>query len=315
MHFKRVFVRAGLLCLCLLLIFPACKKKRAFKDENGQSAEDVRSVQGQNDEAIKDVNFAIMEQALLRGRGTAVESPTGTELCGVQLDTTMLYQGIARLNYLGTNCSGLRKTGSIVITITNYPISKWKNRGTVLKMDFMAYKVILPNGKSVQFDGTAYIKNESGNTWYEMRYLNAGSLIQTQTAENIKITYDANATALFNFSRRLTFSYSAGVVSCSVEGLGSSNGYKNLDNWGQTRNGDNFTTEVTNPLIWKSSCGSSYPVSGTLNLAIEGKDFDLESEFGVDESGEPAGDGTCPYGWKVSWSYKKKQNSRVIRYN
>jgi hypothetical protein len=317
MHLKRVFVRTVVLSLCVVFILPACKKKRAFKEESGQSAEDVRMAQGQNDEAIKDVNIAIMEQSLLRGRPASpgsVSSAT-SELCGVQIDTTSVYQGITRLKYLGTSCSGLVKSGSIVISIENYPTNKWKNRNTVLKMEFIAYKVILPNGKSVQFDGTAYIKNESGNTWYEMRYLNAGNIIQDQTADNIKITYDGNNTALFNFNRRLTFSYSGGVSSCSVEGLGYFNGVSNLDNWGQTRNGDDFTSEVQSPLVWKSYCGSSNPVTGVLNIKVEDKPFDLKAEFGVDQSGSPSDGGSCPYGWKVSWSYKKKESSRILPYN
>lgn len=310
---KMIFGRTFVLCVLFLIVVSSCKKKRAYKNENGQSAEDVRSVQSQNDEAMKDVNIALMEQPLLRGKSTS-GGTFKTELCGVDIDTTDVYKGITRLNYLGSTCNGLTKSGSIVVTIQNFPISKWKNKGAMLTISFINYRVILQSGKSVQIDGTMYLKNESGNTWYEMRYLNASNLIQTQTSDVLTVTYDEGNTAVFNFNRRFTFNYASEVTTCTIEGLGISGNQTNLDCWGQTRDGDDFTTEIQAPVVWKTSCGCSLPVAGAIDLKVSGKYFDLKSEFGVDQSGNAVGDGSCAYGWKISWSYKKHTSTRILAY-
>jgi len=318
MNPKRVYVKVVLLCLPLLLMIGSCKKKRAFNEENGQAAEDIRSVQGQNDEVLADVNIAIIEQSLLRGRSSsgAEVSISGTELCGVDVDTLRVYQGIIRLRYNGISCNSTRKTGEIIISIMEYPIKKWKHSGSTLRIDFVEFKVMHSNGKSVQFDGTAYMVNESGGTWYEMRYLNASNLVQTHTANNLKVTLDGNNTAIFNFNRRLTFNYTNTVTICTMEGLGSSDGLNNLDNWGQNRDGNNFTTKVISPVVWKSTCGGNSPVEGEVSIAVENKDFEMNCLFGVNKDGEVVSDNTnCPYGWKASWSYKKKTNKRVFAYN
>lgn len=317
MYVKNSFVRAMALCGVVLFVVVSCKKKRVFKEENGQAADDVRTVQAQNDEVAKDVNVAIMEQSLLRGKSASpsTESAFKTELCGVVIDTLSMYSGITRLNYSGTSCNGLTKSGLITVSIVNYPLSKWKHKGCSLKIEFQTYKVILPNGKTVQYDGTAYLKNESGNTWYDMRYLNATNLVQSQTASTLKITFDGSSTAIFNVNRKLTYNYANTITSCKVEGLGAVDGQTSLDNWGQNRDGNNFTAALTTPLVWTSSCGSISALEGVMKVKVAEKTYDLNCEFGVDQSGDRvSGDIACPYGWKMAWSYKRKTNTRVLAY-
>ncbi len=314
MYQVRMYVKIILLCLPLVFVLVSCKKKKAFKEENGQAAEDVRRVQAQNDETVKDVNIAIMEQSLLRGRPSSGFATT--ELCGVDLDTLSVYQGMTRLHYNGISCNGTKRTGDIIISLVEYPLKKWKNPGCTIRIDLIAFKVTRPDGKTLQFDGTEYMVNASGNTWYEMRYLNASNLVQSHTANNLKITFDGNNTAVFNFNRRMTFNYTNTVTTCRIEGQGSSNGVNNLDNWGQNRDGNNFTTEVTTPIVWKSTCGGASPTEGAVSISVEGKDFEMNCLYGVSKDGESAsGDNSCPYGWKASWSYKKKTNTRVFAYN
>lgn len=317
MNLRGFFIRVLIIGLPLIFITGSCKKKKAFKEENGQSAEDMKRVQSQNNEVVNDINVAIMEQSLMRGKGTDLNSVT-TELCGVDIDTLLILKGITRLIYNGNLCDGVKKTGQIIISLTEYPLKKWKYPGCVVKIDFIAYKVTGPDGKSVQIDGTEYLENESGNSWYNMRYLNATNLIQIQTGDNLKITFDDAHTAIYNINRRITFNYSTAskITSCRIDGLGSSNGVSNLDNWGQNQDGDNFTTTVISPLVWKSNCGSRAPLEGEVHMKVEGKEFEIKCLYGIDEEGNSVAESTtCPFGWKLSWSYKRKTLSRIIAYN
>ncbi|PBQ34443.1 hypothetical protein CNR22_22570 [Sphingobacteriaceae bacterium] len=313
MNLERVFVRVVLVTLVICSV--SCKKKKAFKNENGQGSEDVRSVQAQSDEVARDLNTAIKEQPLLRG-GVPTNQAVRTQICGAEIDTLSVANGVIRLHYLGATCNGVKKTGTIVATLTDYPTTKWKNQGCSLKIEFLSYKVIQSNGKLVQFDGTAYMKNLSGNTWYEMMNgLTASSLIQTQMTEGLVVTYDGNNTAVFNMNRSLTYNYTGSVTSCRIEGLGSSEGKSNLDNWGQDRIGNNFTTEINSALVWKSNCGINSLTAGEQTLQVEGKEYDMKCIFAVNESGSLVSDeNTCSYGWKASWTYRRKTNTRVFAY-
>lgn len=316
---NRDFTRVLLVCILLSFLAGSCKKKRAFNEEDAQSTVDARTVQGQNDEAVKDVNIAIMEQALIRGRAVSETGETGTlgtELCGLSLDTSQVFSGIIKLNYNGTECYGLKRTGSIRVTVQSYPLSKWKHSGCTIKMDFEAYTVTrVSDGKSVRFDGVQYLTNISGNTWFELRYLNASSLVQILTGNDLTVTFDGDNTAVFNFNRRMTYTISNFITSCRVEGLGSHNELSNLENWGETRDGNVFTSQVSSPYVWKTSCGAVAPVEGEVIIKVDTKHFDLKCKFAVDEEGnDVSGDSPCPYGWKVSWSHKKKTNTRVFGY-
>jgi hypothetical protein len=316
---KKKIARAGIilfLCFTVFLIFsPSCKKKRAFKEENGQSADDVRNVQMQHDEVIADVNIAIMEQSLMRGGSTSQNvSVANSEICGATLDTLSVNNGIIKLRYNGSPCSGRKKTGEIVISLTAYPTVKWKNPGCVVKLDFRSYRVTDSYGKTIQLDGTEYITNVSGETWYEMRYLNSDNLVQTLEANNLKVRF-GDGVGVFNFKRQLTFNYLDENTQVTLQGMGTYDGRTGLDTWGQDRDGKNFAVEITSPLISSSNCGMTYPLSGEQRVKVDGKEFDLVCVFGVNANGDGVGTAsTCPYGWKMEWSYKRKKNTRIFAY-
>jgi hypothetical protein len=330
----RLFARRSLLlCLTASIMLVSCKKKKAFKDEDGQVTVDNRMTQGENDEAIKDINIVILEQSFLRGKSASPQTIlTGTtSICGINLDTTGIAKdpagpggvimqqpgGTIVLNYTGTECYGRIRSGSIKVAIVDYPVKKWKNTGCVLRIDYTAYKVTrTSDGKSIQFDGTQYLTNVSGGSWFDLWFLNQPSVTYDLTGENLKITFDGGQSAIYNFNRRMNFTYSGNYVTCSVQGLGSSDGRSNLQNWGETRKNTLFTSQITDPLIWKTECGAMAPLAGEIIVREDGKDFDLKCKMGTDKTGEPLGlnAGECPFGYELSWSYKKRTNTRVFGY-
>jgi hypothetical protein len=308
-----------LFCTASVIFFAGCKKKRAFKEETGQVTVDNMTTQCENDEAVKDINIVILEQYLLRGKSASPQAMmiSTTSVCGVKLDTTGRPGGIITLNYTGADCYGRSRTGSIKVTLTAYPLKKWKNAGCVIRVDFIGYKVTrTSDGRSVQLDGTEYMSNESGGTWFDLWFLGQPSLVYTLTGENIKATFNGGSNMLYNINRKATYTYSGDITTCKVEGMGSSDGRSGLGSWGQDREGAKFTAQITQPVIWKTQCGAMAPLAGEVVIKVEGKDFDMKCKLGTDKDGTPLGvdAASCPYGYEMSWSYKKRTNTRIFSY-
>lgn len=304
----------GLFCLFNL----ACKKKKAFKNETGQTAVDLRMFQGQMDEAMADLNLAIMGQPLLRGKLLQTDETTLTDICGLEQDTSLVTQGIIRLLYTGIPCNGVQTIGEVKVTFLDYPLTKWKNAGANLKVDFIGYKCTwLTNGQSIQIDGSVNLKNESGKTWYDLMYLNEPKLVQVLSGNSVKLSFTSEIYTNISLNRRMEYTYTSSnkIFNCRVDGLGSQDGENQLENWGLTREGLKFTNRIENSVIWTTRCGAVAPIDGISRIKVEDQTHELQSSFAYDNQGNKiAGDNPCPYGWYVEWTYKKKTNSRLFSF-
>lgn len=306
-----------------MLFFAACNKdKKAFRNEDGASTVDNRTAQSENDAAVSDVNDVLGNQGTLRGKGTESSGTTGVlgNICGMTLDTTGMKSGSVKLNYNGTTCNNRTRTGTIVLTIVDYALGKrWKTKGTVLKVEFQAYKIKrASDGKSIQFDGIQYITNETGGTWWELFLVKTQtSLVHSITSSNLNATFEDGKTAVYNINRKITYSFPSNVVTCMAEGTGSNNGLANLENYGTTRDGDSFTSQVSTPIIWNLTCGAGAPIQGEVVVKVDSKAFELKCLFGVDNSGTSisVAPNTCAYGWKLEWTYKGDTNKKIFGYN
>lgn len=322
MKTKSVWMMLSVFAFALTIAFTGCKKQKAFRNEDGQDSADARQVQGENDAAVSDVNDVISNQPLLHGR---VASPKGTtgilgNICGLTVDTNGAYQGTVKLNYNGTVCSNRKREGSIRVTIIDYANGKrWKHTGCVMKVDYLAYKITrASDGKSIQLDGTQYITNISGGTWFELIFLGQQNLTHSVTGDELNATFDDGKTAVYNIYRKFTYTWNGttNVLTCTGEGIGSSSGLNNLENYGYTRDGDWFTSQVVTPVVWNTTCGAWAPIQGEVDIQVASKQFKLNCLFGVDVNGNAVnvGANACPYGWKVEWKYKNKTKNKVLGY-
>lgn len=315
---KRFLLNTTMMCLGLLITFSSCRKKETKTDENGQASSDSRQAISENDASIDDINKTISDYPLMHGRLSSSAQTASTTICGLSVDTTGSYTGTIKLNYNGTTCNNRTRTGSIRLTIINYASGqRWKMVGCVMKVEYLAYRVTrASDGQYIELNGVQNLTNVSGGTWWELFIGTQPNLSSSVTGTNLSVNFNGAGTASYNINRKFTYTWSNLVLTCSGEGIGSSGGINNLENYGTTRDGDPFTSQVTTPIVWNSTCGWGAPLSGRLLINVPSKHVVLDCVFGVNSSGTPiaVGSNQCPYGWNLSWTYGPSSDSKVVAY-
>lgn len=309
-----------MVCVGLLLTFSSCKKKDEDPkvDENGQASTDSRQAISEDDASIDDINKSISDYPLMHGR-TASPNQVAA-ICGLTVDTVGSYTGTIKLNYDGiTVCNNRKRGGSIKLTILNYATGqRWKMAGCILKVEYLAYKVTrASDGQYIEFNGIQNLTNISGGTWYDLFVATQPNLVSSVTGTNLNVKFNGTATAVYNIHRKFTYTWANSVLTCSGEGIGTSGGINNLENYGTTRDGDVFTSQVTTPILWNTTCGWGAPLAGHLIIKVASKNFDLDCLYGVNASGTPVtvGANQCAYGWKLTWTAGTTSQNKVIGYN
>lgn len=320
MKAKRIVFGMSCVLIASALTFTACKKKEKDPDpvdESGQASSDSRQAISENDASINDVNQTLSDCPAMHGRHASATN-VATTICGLDVDTVGSYMGTIKLNYNGTVCSNRKREGSIRLTIVNYAGGqRWKNAGCVLKVDYLGYKVTrASDGQSIELNGTQMLTNVSGGTWVNLLVFNQPNLVSTVTGTNLNVKFNGSATAIYNINRKFTYTWANSILTCTGEGIGSSGGINNLENYGTTRDGDAFTSQVTTPIVWNTTCGWGAPLSGQLIIKVASKNFDLNCLFGVNVSGTPVsvGPNQCAYGWKLTWTVGTVTQNKVIGY-
>lgn len=303
------------LVIVTTLFTVSCKKSQEFKDETGELSEENKNIQSSLDGAINDANSAVSNNSTINGRSVALAALT---VCGATIDTTEKSSGILTLNFSDSiECSGRKRSGRIKASLLDFANGKrWKDAGAVLQLEYIDYKVVrTSDNASLIFNGTTKTTNVSGgNAVYLILGLQS-SLIHTVSGNDLQVKFDDGKTATFNLARKFTHTYNAvtKIYEIKGEGEGSQGGLNNLENWGTTREGDAFTSQVLEPVVWNTTCGASKPVSGKLDLHVDEKNFNFTTTLGVDASGNVVSSG-CPWGLKVEWKYKSKTGKKMYEY-
>ncbi len=321
MKTKKVVFGISSVLIAAALTFGSCKKKEetpAPIDESGQASTDSRTAISENDASINDVNQTLSDYPAMHGRLNQTTQPA-TTICGLDVDTVGSYQGTIKLNYNGTVCNNRQRNGSIRLTLMSYSTGvRWKDVGAVLKIEFLGYKVTrASDGQSVELNGTQMLTNISGGTWFNLLFLAQPNLVSSVTGNNLNVKFNGSATAIYNINRKFTYTWANNILTCTGEGIGNSGGINNLENYGTTRDGDAFTSQVTTPIVWNTTCGGGAPTSGHLIIKVASKSFDLDCLFGVNSAGTPitVGANQCAYGWKLTWTVGTNSQNKIIGYS
>jgi len=318
---------AGATFFCALtMVLSNCKKKEepepepVVTEESGQAGKDSRDVQSENDNAINEINQVVSENPRLSGlpADNTQARPAGS-ICGMTIDSALSVNGVLVLNFNGTTCDNRTRTGSIKLTLQNYTNGvRWKDVGATVRIDYNSYKITRASDQaSILLTGTQFYTNNSGGNWWSLLVVKTQTaLVASVTGTNMNVTFQDNKTAVFNINRKLTWSLNGTVISLQGEGIGTNGVLNNLENFGTTREGEAFTSQVTTPVLWNTTCGSNAPIQGQVNIKVASKNFDLIYQYGVDVSGNAmaAGPNQCAYGWKLQWTINNVTKTKVNKY-
>jgi len=305
---KRKISAMPILFAIAIVLVSSCRKDNSSSDES-ISAEDSGNVTSALNSSTDDAANAVGGINSLSGKTDGALS-----ICGYTIDSTQKPSGIITINFDGTTCNNVSKTGSIVATLENYTGgTRWKDVGAVLKLEFQNVKVTkISSGKSLTLSGTHYITNTTGGVaWKVLQGLATSTVTHKHVADNFTITFDDGTQRVWSVRRSRTFSVSGQVISVTVTGDTTTNGEANVEAWGTNRKGNTFTTSVTTAISSNNTCGYYKPVTGELNHIVSNKSMNVL--LGVDASGTQVS-GSCPYGVKITYTGPNKTLTRVLAY-
>ncbi len=316
---QSLIVAAAAIIALSVSVVSCSKERREFRKEDGQVSRDNKEIQSSLDDVTNEANRIMSDNNLMSGKGNENDQALAfmNNTCGFTVDTTQRPQGILTVNFDGTtNCNGRIRAGQVKLTLQDYVNgARWRDTNAVLKVDYIDYKVTrASDNKSLTFNGTKNVTNVSGGNAVLLILGFQNSLVHRVAGNNIQVKFDDGKTCTFNLARKWTHTWANSVYTVKGEGEGTQSGRNNLENWGTTREGDNFTSQVLEPVIWNSTCGAHKPVLGKLDIVVDAKDFSFLTTFGVDNSGNVV-TGSCPWGLKVEWTYKNKTGTKLYPYN
>lgn len=281
------------------LCFTSCKKKDTDESEDDTSTQtqhvsDESFMLNESENSLDEANVAISESTFGKTGGiagaTIVDSPS--------LKTIFI-------TYNGTSADGRRmRTGNVQIQLVNG--NNWGEAGAQIRVTYTNFKTTsLSNGKSITANGYYLLSNITGGR----AFVNA-SVTHTVRGQ-MQITFDNATSRSWQVARKRIVNSNNGNYDITLSGDTTIAGMNNIVVWGTNRNGSDFYTQISQPIVFNNTCPGK-PVSGQKihrKLARE-----ITVTFGVDASGNPVS-GTCPYGLKINWTNARNVNkSAVISY-
>ena len=310
-----------LLPIAIILIgisISGCKKdKSSSTDTNSmqQLAKDDNQVQSTSDDVTNDVNDAVSPH--LASKSTA-DWWLNTH-CNVALDSVITTGSVDTLKftYSGLNCKGtLNKNGSVYVLRAKGV--HWKDAGALVSIIFNNLRVTkVSNGKTFTFSGSKTFTNISGGLLIQLG--TAFNSIVHQVAGTLNIKFDDGTSRTWNVARQKTFTGTFDIstltfsnLSLTVTGLGSSNGYTNLEAWGTNRNGEAFYSQITTGILFREDCAWR-AVAGQLVHQIPSAPKSATISYGYDSSNNPTTIYANVSEYKLDWVKGSKSGTMFVQ--
>ncbi|HBX50441.1 MAG: hypothetical protein A2275_11915 [Bacteroidetes bacterium RIFOXYA12_FULL_35_11] len=302
---KNLIQTAVMVLFVAAFLFTGCKKNKEETPDPtslSQLSKDENEIQSNTDDALNDAN-----DMLSGGTAKSVEWLP----CNATVSTpdTISNNVVWTITYNGLNCSGKRNRVGVVKVAK--PVNQlWRNQGATITIEFINLKITrVLTGKSITLNGTKTFVNESGGI---IRELISGSAAVVHTVTgSLTILFDDNSTRQWNVSRKKTCTgvAASGQLEVSIEGTGSANGMTQLVTWGTNRNGEQFYTQITTPLVLKQACYWE-PFSGVKKHSIPADGKSATLTFGLDSSGNIVSGSNCATHYRIDW--EKNGNTGTI---
>jgi hypothetical protein len=291
------FLKIGLILITAAgLSLTGCQKEKQ-KDNSPDSSslqqlsQDDNNVENASEEAMNDVN------TLLSGGNL---KSTSFWPCHATIDSTAVLNDTITfyITYDGLSCNGkFLRTGKI--EIKKKVGTKWHDEGATVIVTYIDFHITREsNGKSITINGTKTFQNVTGGLIWQLG--NQYTSIVYKTWGFMNVTFDDNTTRTWNVARQRTFTGTMGQLIRTVDGFGTEGSYNKLVVWGTNRNGENFYTQITQPIVFRETC-SWNPCSGIKIHQIPSDNKKATITFGYNSNNEPVVGDECPTKYRLDW--------------
>jgi hypothetical protein len=218
-------------------------------------------------------------------------------------DTITIY-----ITYNGLNCSGTRfRTGQVEIRRPyNVP---WWTQGTTVRIKHINFSITkVATGKTIVLNSVKFLKNVSGGVIWQLG--NPFTAIVHRIWGHVQITFDDNTTKIWNVARQKTYTGNPPQnLIVTNDGFGTVGDMTNLVVWGINRQGEQFYTQIMEPVVIRQVCGWD-PVSGIKKHAIPSDNKSATLTFGYNSNNQPVTGNECPTKYKLDWE-KNNQSGTI----
>ncbi len=309
MKTKNFFRLAAILISALTLTFTSCKKDTldqgaADPTSLKQLSADENDVEGIMNDAEGDIT------SVMTNNGSGLKS-TAWLPCNATVDSLAKVNDTITIyiTYNGLTCNGrLKRTGKI--EIKKKAGSRWEQAGATVIYKFIDYTVTrVASNKSVKLNGTKTFVNVNGG----LRWQVGGTITSyvERVSGSIKASFDNETSRTWNVARQLTFTGSKGQYNQSIDGFGIAGNYQNLVVWGTNRLGEEFYTQITQPVVCRQACEWN-PVSGIKIHQVPSDDKSATVTFGFDSNNQPVTGDECPTRYRIDWQRNNKSGTAFL---
>lgn len=313
---KNQILRLPLLMVAFaVLTLSSCRKENS--NDDSLSGEDQSSVSSSLNSSTDDAANAVGGIQALSGKTEGL-----INICGATIDSSNKANGVIVVTFNGNDCSGkVTRSGSITATLENYAGgTRWKDAGAVLQLVFDNVKITNNvSGAYHTLNGTHTLTNVTGGlAWRIVDGLDVGTVTHRHQATNFTLTFADGSVRTWSVDRLRTFTNDGTVRTVSVSSDHSENGVANADAWGTNRKGDSFVNAIVSPITVTSanaSCSLNWfnkPATGEFTHHVANRSIDIL--FGVDANGTPVASGTCPFGYKITFTRLGQTKTKINSY-
>ena len=304
MKTKRFLLLITLVSFSTLFLVTGCKKDDEPTPVNTESlqqtSDDENRLQDETDRIMNDANVFIMQGEL---KSTAF-MPCNANLDSVVVvnDTVVFY-----ITYNGLSCNGkFNRTGNVEMRIPQGTF--WVQPGATMNLKLINYTVTrVATNKTMVLNG---IKNYTNVTGGHIGLLGITyDTIVHEVSGSLQATFENNTTRTWEIARRKTFTGASGQLEITLEGFGTSGEMNNLVTWGVNRAGEEFYSQIQQPIVLKETCDFN-AVSGIKKHMIPSDSKSATVTFGFNDNNQPIGPGECPTKYKLDW--EKNGNSGTL---
>ncbi len=281
----------------IMSLTPGCSKDKdelsdADVNTSKQISADQQFMDDESDRILDEANTFVMQGMLKSSESTDI-SPCNASIDSIRTvnDTVVFY-----ITYNGLSCNGkINRTGKAEIRIKRGTF--WVQPGVVKKIKLINYTATrVATGASITLNGEKTHVNVTGGH-IGLIGITYDTIIHEVTGRMVA-AFNNGTSREWNVARRKVFTGTQGNLEVVNSGFGNAGEYNNLVTWGIDRFGNNFYTQIVEPLVHKQMCDWN-PVAGIKKHYVPSQNLTITTTFGFDDNNQPITPGDCPTRYKL----------------